>query len=58
MSLAERLRLQGLPVDYLRCLQRSGVSKRQLGMMIGNAMSGNVLARILRRLLPASGLTG
>lgn len=58
MSLAERLRLQGLPADYLRCRQRSGVSKRQLGMMIGNAMSGNVLARILRRLLPASGLTG
>jgi hypothetical protein len=42
MSLAERLRLQGLPVDYLRCRQRSGVSKRQLGMMIGNAMSGDV----------------
>ena len=57
MNLAERLRLQGLPCDYLRCLPHSGASRRQLGQMIGNAMSGNVLAQILQRLLPACGLT-
>ena len=51
LTLGERLRLQGLPLAYLR--RRQGVSDRQLGMMIGNAMSGNVLARLLAKLLPA-----
>jgi len=54
LTLGERLRLQGLPLAYLR--RREGVSDRQLGMTIGNAMSGNALARLLARLLPASGL--
>jgi DNA (cytosine-5)-methyltransferase 1 len=54
LTMAERLRLQGLPQAYLDV--RSGVSDRQLGMMIGNAMSGNVLAVLLARLLPACGL--
>ena len=54
LTLGERLRLQGLPQAYLR--RRQGVSDRQLGMMIGNAMSGNVLTRLLARLLPACGM--
>ena len=54
MTLGERLRLQGLPPAYLQ--RRQGISDRQLGMMIGNAMSGNVLAQLLSRLLPACGL--
>lgn len=54
LTLGERLRLQGLPLAYLR--HRQGVSDRQLGMMIGNAMSGNVLARLLGRVLHACGM--
>ena len=54
MTLGERLRLQGLPLAYLQ--HRQGISKRQLGMMIGNAMSGNVLEELLSQLLPACGL--
>jgi DNA (cytosine-5)-methyltransferase 1 len=54
MTLGERLRLQGLPLAYLQ--HRQGISDRQLGMMIGNAMSGNVLAHLLSQLLPACGL--
>ena len=51
LTLKERLRLQGLPEAYL--LHRKGISDRQLGMMIGNAMSGNILERLLARILPA-----
>jgi site-specific DNA-cytosine methylase len=53
LTLGERLRLQGLPLVYLQ--HRQGISKRQLGMMIGNAMS-NVLEELLSQLLPACGL--
>ena len=51
MTLGERLRLQGLPLAYLQHCQ--GISKHQLGMMIGNAMSGNVLEKLLSKLLLA-----
>ena len=54
MTLGERLRLQGLPLAYLQRCQ--GISKRQLGMMIGNAMSGNVIEELLSQRLPACGL--
>ena len=54
MTLGERLRLQGLPLANLHHCQ--GISKRQLGMMIGNAMSGNVIEKLLSQLLPACGL--
>ena len=54
MTLGERLRLQGLPLAYLQ--HRQGISKRQLGMMIGNATGGNVLEKLLSQLLPACGL--
>jgi DNA (cytosine-5)-methyltransferase 1 len=54
LSLAEILRLQGLPTSILR--HRGNISDRKLGAIVGNAMSGNVLERILVRLLPACGL--
>ena len=54
MTLRERLRLQGLPETYL--LHREDISDRQLGLMIGDAMSGNILERLLARILPACGL--
>ena len=54
MTLGERLRLQGLPLAYIQRCQ--GIAKRQLGMMMGNAMSGNVLEKLLSQLLLACGL--
>ena len=54
MTLAERFRFQGIP---LRVLQyRQGLSDRQLGMMVGKALSLNVLERLLVRILRACGL--
>jgi len=54
-SITERLRLQGLPPDIHR--KCSGhVTNQQLGSMIGNAMTVNILAALLARLLPACGL--
>lgn len=52
MSIPEMLRLQGMSPD----LNAAGISVRQMGCMIGNAMSVNVLERLLVRLLPAVGL--
>ena len=52
MSIPEMLRLQGLS-PALNC---AGITDRQMGCMIGNAMSVNVLERLLVRLLPAVGL--
>ena len=37
-------------------VRRAGISDRQLGLMLGNAMSVNVLERLRVRLLPAVGL--
>jgi DNA (cytosine-5)-methyltransferase 1 len=54
MTLPERLRLQGIPQEVLK--SRRGISDRQLGMMVGNALSVNVLERLLVRILRASGL--
>jgi site-specific DNA-cytosine methylase len=54
MNVKELLRLQGLPTA-INLLRGADISDRQLGQMIGNAMSGNVLSRILKRLLPACG---
>ena len=55
-SIAERLRLQGLPPEIHR--KCSGhVTNQQLGSMIGNAMTVNTIAALLSRLLPACGLT-
>jgi site-specific DNA-cytosine methylase len=52
MSVPEMLRLQGMS-PALNCV---GITERQMGCMIGNAMSVNVLERLLVRLLPAVGL--
>ena len=55
MTLQEMLRLQGLPSRHI--LRHQGdVTDRQLGGMIGNAISVNVLERIVGRVLPACGL--
>ena len=55
MTIAERLRLQGLPVAIRdRC--KGHVSSRQVGLMIGNALSVNVLEALLSKVLPACGL--
>ena len=55
MTLQEMLRLQGLPPRHI--LRHQGdVTNRQLGGMIGNAISVNVLERIVGRVLPACGL--
>jgi len=55
LTIKERLRLQGLPVHiHKRC--RGRVSDRQLGAMIGNSLSLNVIKALLSRMLPACGL--
>ena len=46
------MRLQGMdPTEFIAV-----VSDSQLGKQLGNAMSVNVLERILARVLPAAGL--
>ncbi len=52
-TLEELCRLQGVE---LSSLDISGLSKRQVGMMAGNAMSASLLCRIFSKLLPAAGL--
>ena len=52
-TINERLRLMGMdPAD----VDVSATTPAKLGRMIGNAMSVNVLERLLYRALPASGL--
>ena len=45
-------RLQGSNLNFLSC---DGVTSSQLGGMIGNAMSRNILDRVIPRLLYAAG---
>lgn len=52
LTIDEMLMLQGMRAD----VRRTGISNRQVGLMIGNAMSVNVLERLLLRLLPSVGL--
>ena len=55
LSIQERFRLQGLPEEiYEHC--RGKVSERQLGSMIGNSLSLNVVQALLSKMLPACGL--
>ena len=54
LTVKETLVLQGMAAD----VRRAGISDRQLGLMIGNAMSVNVLERLRVRLLPGVGLVG
>lgn len=51
MNIEEMLRCQGME----RCFKQL-TTDRQLGIMIGNAMSQNVLERLLIKVLPAAGL--
>ena len=52
LTIEEMLALQGMRAD----VHRKGISDRQVGYMIGNSMSINVLERLLLRLLPSVGL--
>jgi len=53
MTTAEMLRLNGFDPKLIHV---SCVSPNQLGRLIGNAMSVNVLERLLLRLLPSAGI--
>ena len=54
-TIKERLRLQGLPTEIEeKCADE--VTNHQLGAMIGDAMTVDVLAALLGNLLPACGL--
>jgi DNA-cytosine methyltransferase len=57
MTTQEMLRLQGLPTRLIGTARAAGVTDRQLRLMIGNAMSMNVLVCVLRRILSALGRT-
>lgn len=52
MTIREMMALQGMDLETFNQV----VTDRQLGCQIGNAMSQNVVERILLRLLPAAGL--
>ena len=55
LTLKEMLRLQGLPEDYEDDASKVGMTPRQLGQCIGNAMSVNILTELLRSMLTAIG---
>ena len=55
LTVEEMLNLQGLPLSYRKVARREGVSDRQLGMMVGNAIATNVLRAILPRMLTKIG---
>ena len=55
LTVEEMLNLQGLPLSYRAVARREGVSDRQLGMMVGNAIATNVLRAILPRMLTKIG---
>ena len=52
LTVEKMLVLQGMPPD----VRREGISSRQMGLMIGNAMPVNVLERLRVRLWPGVGL--
>ena len=55
LTIPERLRLQALPVDiHARC--EGNISDRQLGAMIGNSLSLNVVGAIVPQMIVACGL--
>ena len=57
LTTREMLRLQGLPDSFSDIARKAGIRDRQLRQMIGNAMSVNVLVRVLSKILPALGFT-
>jgi len=55
LTITERLRLQDLPVAiHARCAGH--ISDRQLGAIIGNSLSLNVVGALVSQMLPACGL--
>ena len=57
-SCEPRSRAYGSGMSPEKRKKPGNVSERQFAMQVGNAMSVNVVERILTRLLPAAGLTG
>ena len=51
MTVKELLRLQGLPPGFAKLAKQLKISDRQMGMMVGNAMSVNVLVYLLHELM-------
>ena len=51
MTVKELLRLQALPPAFQNLGGELGISDRQMGMMVGNAMSVNVLVFVLHELV-------
>ncbi len=56
LTVAEMLRLQGYPAGEIMQKTEGSISEHQVGQLLGNAMSLNVLSRILARSLVAAGL--
>ena len=51
LTVEEMLNLQGLSISYRAAARRGGLSDRQLGEMVGNAMPTNILKVILARMM-------
>ena len=51
LTLQEMLQLQGLPTNLAAVARVLGITDRQLGLMVGNAISTNVLQLLLTRIL-------
>ena len=55
LTVEEMLNLQGLPISYRAKARRVGISDRQIGLMVGNAIATNAIKPILGRMLTAIG---
>ncbi len=55
LTMKELLRLQGLPEKYHKMAAKVGMTDRQLGQCVGNAMSVNILVPLLKKILCAIG---
>ena len=53
LTLQEMLVLQGLPSNLAQVARDLGITDRQLGQMVGNAISTNILQLLLSRILTA-----
>ena len=56
MTIHDIARLQGMPSWVTDCFLRKGISETILGRALGDAMSLNVLMRVLPRALHSSGV--
>lgn len=57
MTTTEILRFQGVDAKTTKVLMGAGVPEGRLRQMCGNAFSINVIGRVLKEVLTASGLT-